>query len=310
MLRRLSVTVAAVAVALTAATLGPLSAHANTRSVNTTSCTTDIASVLGFGDSQTVGLAGIDGCHNQGSIIGNDDTQIVGTSNGAHSNSGTITGNGNTQTVCANTAALCYSNTVTATGNRNYQSFCANSTDAFADCYSNIVTAIGNSNGQSFCANTTGTAAKVAMTSCYSNTVTANGNRNNQSFCANLTGPHAVCNNNIVIADGNGNDQTVFDSYATITAVGNNNTETDFGQRKSSSPNAISVTGNADSVQLGAAHSPVVNDSVTIVGSQDTINDPLSNTDVLIVGSGIDVTCVTFTAGLVVLTASSADAAC
>ncbi len=56
-----------------------------------------------------------------------------------------------------------------------------------------------------------------------------------------------------------------------------------------------------DKINIGTLSTPVENDAVTITGSFDTVNDPYSNTDVVVSGNGVTLDCTGVLVGAVVI---------
>jgi hypothetical protein len=75
-------------------------------------------------------------------------------------------------------------------------------------------------------------------------------------------------------------------SFSTIHAYGAHNT-------------ATIQNGAFDAINIGSVTSPVANDTVTITGSFDTVNDPFSNTNVVVLGNDIIIDCTSAVAGIV-----------
>jgi hypothetical protein len=314
---------------------GTISGSGDSQTVGTASSAQGNVGVItssGSGNSQSVGTgAGFAPFGNNGTITGgSNNTQTVASQcafpvgedvpdvcEGGALNQATISGgNNNNQSVDG------FGNTASATGSHNKQTVnnltCAVNGLCFLYLEENPPFAVGNTAIANGSGNTQGVQGG-------GNYVAAQGNGNSQSVVGNDTA--AFCGlENGVVAQGNNNSETVVnDNFGSIEVTGNGNRVTDNGECGTAEGNSVTIGSSHarsnNTVTLGTIGDPVFGDAVdiegnnnkaTVDGDLDSLDDPLSNTDVLIAAGtdGITVVCTSSTRGLVVLTASSTSATC
>ncbi len=98
---------------------------------------------------------------------------------------------------------------------------------------------------------------------------------------------------NCALAHGEVQDNTV--STATLTNASHSNIHA-YGALNT----ATIQNGAFDAINIGTVATPVASDTVTITGSFDTVNDPYSNTDVSVSGTGVILDCTGSNGGALV----------